>query len=68
MIEFNELIDKVDDLSLESQGIFLDIVSRRYSEHLREQFTQEVHESLDEYKSGNSHSGDSKELFSSLKI
>jgi hypothetical protein len=68
MNEFDELIDKVDDLSLESQGIFLDIVSKRYSEHLREKFTQEVHESLEEYKSGHSHSGDSEELFNSLKI
>ena len=68
MTEFNELIDKVEDLSLESKGIFLDIVSKRYNEHLREKFTEEVHESLEEYKAGNFSSGNSEELFNSLKI
>ena len=68
MTEFNELIDKSEDLSLKSQSIFLDIISRRNIEHLREKFIQEVHESLEEYKDGNYVSGNSEELFNKVML
>ena len=68
MSEFDELIEKVDELPLDSQSVFLDIVYKRYNERLREQFNGEVRESIEEYKAGKFTKGNSEDLFKSLEI
>ena len=68
MQQFNDLLEKVDEMSLESQEIFVDIIQKRLDEKKRGKFIREVHESKAEYDSGNYSSGSSKDLFKALEI
>ena len=68
MHQFSDLIEKVDEMPLESQEIFVDIIQKRLDEKKREKFIKEVHESKVEYDSGNYSSGSSEDLFKALDI
>ncbi|OGU13651.1 MAG: hypothetical protein A2X61_02025 [Ignavibacteria bacterium GWB2_35_12] len=68
MHRFNDLLEKVDGMPLESQEIFFDIIQKRLDEKKREKFIGEVHESKTEYDSGNYSSGSSEDLFKALDV
>lgn len=68
MHQFNDLLEKVDEMPLESQEMFVDIIQKRLSEKKREKFIREVHESKAEYNAGNYQTGTSDDLFKALDI
>ncbi|MBI5323889.1 MAG: hypothetical protein HZB41_01165 [Ignavibacteriae bacterium] len=68
MHQFNDLLEKVDEMPLESQEMFVDIIQKRLNEKKREKFIREVHDSKIEYDSGKYQSGTSDELFKALDI
>ena len=68
MAQFNDLLEKVDEMPLESQEMFVDIIQKRLNEKKRKKFIREIHESKVEYNSGNYQSGTSEDLFKALDI
>ncbi len=68
MYRFNDLLEKVDEMPLESQEMFVDIIQKRLNEKKRDTFVREVHESRAEFDSGNYKSGTSDDLFKTLDI
>ena len=68
MQQFGDLLEKVDEMPLESKEMFVDIIQKRLNEKKREKFIREVRDSRTEYKAGNYQKGTSEDLFKALDI
>ena len=52
MATFNEVLESVEELSLEEKNILVEILQKRLIEQRREQLFNEVTEAIEEYESG----------------
>ncbi len=68
MIEFTEILENIDKMPFDSQEIIVDIINKRFAERKRELFIKKTNQSKKEYFSGNYSTGNSQDLFKTLKI
>ena len=68
MIDFQEIVDKVDELPIDSQLILFDLMKKRITENQRELFINETIDSYNQYKNNDYTEGNSEDLFRELNI
>ena len=68
MNNFAEILEDIDNMPIDSQEIFIDILNKRLTEKKREKFILSTLESKKEYDSGNYTKGNSEDLFNALNI
>ena len=66
MSEFNELLEKVEKLPLESRQVFADILSKNIAEQKREEIHKDIIEGRKEYEAGLTHSGEVMDLMKEI--
>ncbi|MDQ1265223.1 MAG: hypothetical protein QG635_373 [Bacteroidota bacterium] len=66
MSEFNELLEKVEAMPLDSKEIFADILFKNISESKRTQIRQDIIQGRKEYQAGKTRSGDVKDLMKEI--
>lgn len=64
---FNEVLQVVDNMSLEQQAIIIDILENRYREKRREEIAQNAKQTLREYKKGLTKKGTVRDLLKDLE-
>ena len=68
MNEFSEILDKIDQIDLDSQSQLVDIINKRYIYQRREFFIKGTLESIDDIENGEYQIGNSNDLFNELGI
>ena len=68
MNDFSDILDKIDQIDLDSQSQLVDIINKRYNYQRREFFINETIASLDEINNGEYLIGNSNDLFNELEI
>ncbi|MBM2814135.1 MAG: hypothetical protein HW421_897 [Ignavibacteria bacterium] len=66
MTEFNDLVEKISDMSIANQAILIDIINKRFHEARREQIRQEIILGRDEYLQGKTKSGSVSQLMDEI--
>lgn len=64
---FNEVLQVVDNMSLEQQALIIDILENRYREKRREEIAQNAKQTLREYKKGLTKKGTVADLIKDLE-
>ncbi len=65
--KFNEILDKVEKMSLEDQNLVIEILRNRYIEIRREEILKNAQRSLEEYKSGKTSQGKVADLLKDME-
>lgn len=68
MSDFSDILEKIDQIDLDSQSQLDDIINKRYNYQRREFFIKETLDSMDEIKNGVYNIGSSDDLFKELYI
>ena len=66
MSEFSELVDRITDLSLDSQAVIVDLMNNRFHEAKREQIRKDVIMGREDFFNGNSKSGTIDQLIEEI--
>jgi len=64
---FDEILDKVDEMPLEDQGIIIELIRNRHREKRREEILRNAQQTLEEYKKGLTSKGSVAELLQELE-
>jgi U3 small nucleolar ribonucleoprotein component len=65
-LSFGEVLDTVEQLSLEDQEALTDIIRRRIIEQRREELAKDIQEAQEEFKAGNAHPVTPDELMAEI--
>ena len=63
----DEILDKVNEIPLEDQGLLLELIRNRYHEKRREEILANAHQSEEEYKKGLTSSGSISDLLREME-
>jgi len=63
----DEILDKVNEIPLEDQGILAELIKNRYREKRREEILANAHQSQEEYKKGLTSRGTVSDLLRELE-
>lgn len=63
MSDFSDILDKIDQIDLDSQSQLVDIINKRYNYQRREFFIKETLASIIEIENGDYQIGNSDDLF-----
>ena len=63
----DEILDKVNEIPLEDQGLLLELIRNRYHEKRREEILANAHQSEEEYKKGLTSSGSISDLLQEME-
>ena len=63
----DEILDKVNEIPLEDQGLLLELIRNRYREKRREEILANAHQSEEEYKKGLTPSGSVSDLLREME-
>jgi len=63
----DEILDKVNEIPLEDQGILAELIKNRYREKRREEILANAHQSEEEYKKGLTSSGSISDLLREME-
>ena len=64
----DEILDKVNEIPLEDQGLLLELIRNRYREKRREEILANAHQSEEEYKKGLTSSGSVSDLLREMEV
>lgn len=65
-LSFGEILEAVDEMSLDEQETLTDIIQRRIIERRQRQLLKEMHEAQQEYQAGNCHPVTPDELMAEI--
>ncbi len=65
--KFDEILNKIDFMSIEEQEILLEILKNRYKERRRELILANAKKTLEEYKAGLTSEGSAEDLIKELE-
>ena len=63
----NEILDKVNEIPLEDQGLLLELIRNRYLEKRRDEILANTHQSEEEYKKGLTSNGSVSDLLREME-
>ena len=63
----NEILDKVNKIPLEDQGLLLELIRNRYHEKRRDEILANAHQSEEEYKKGLTSNGSFSDLLREME-
>ena len=63
----DEILNKVDEIPLEDQGILAELIRNRYKEKRREEILANARQTLEEYNKGLTSKGTASDLLRELK-
>ncbi len=63
----NEILDKVNEIPLEDQGLLLELIRNRYREKRRDEILANAHQSEKEYKKGLTSNGSVSDLLREME-